>query len=431
MNNRLRSLLAKKKALIEKASAISDAAEQEDRDLTDDEVTDQDEVLAELKTVNAGINREEDIAREIMKNPAVEIPGDLEIEGGAPRILDDPRRGFESYGDFVAAVYQAAISPYDLDERLRIGAAAPTTFGSESAGADGGFLVPPEFSSDIFTLSLEQDALLPLTDNMPVSGNGMTFPKDETTPWGTTGVQARWKAEGTAATADKPVIGTTTMRLHELICLVPMTQELLDDAPAAGSYIQGLTARAIRWKSNDAFVNGSGAGRPEGILNAAALVSVAKETAQVADTLVVANVAKMFARMIAGSLANARWLINNDVLPELITMVLSNQPIFTAPGALPDSPAGRLLGRPIMVTQHCQTIGDKGDIYFVDWSMYRTITKRGGIETATSMHLYFDANATAFRAVFRIDGQPKIASSIGPADGSNNLSPFVTLDERA
>jgi hypothetical protein len=46
------------------------------------------------------------------------------------------------------------------------------------------------------------------------------------------------------------------------------------------------------------------------------------------------------------------------------------------------------------------------------------------------MHLYFDADATAFRATFRIDGQPKLAAAIAQAKGGNTLSPFVLLGAR-
>ena len=84
-----------------------------------------------------------------------------------------------------------------------------------------------------------------------------------------------------------------------------------------------------------------------------------------------------------------------------------------------------------MVTDFNETLGDKGDIVLADWGMYRTITKAGGMETATSMHFWFDRGLTAFRTVFRIDGQPAIASPVTPNKGSNSLSPIVTLDARA
>jgi hypothetical protein len=46
------------------------------------------------------------------------------------------------------------------------------------------------------------------------------------------------------------------------------------------------------------------------------------------------------------------------------------------------------------------------------------------------MHLYFDADLTAFRTTFRMDGQPKIVAPINPAKGSSTLSPFIQLGAR-
>ena len=67
----------------------------------------------------------------------------------------------------------------------------------------------------------------------------------------------------------------------------------------------------------------------------------------------------------------------------------------------------------------------------MDWKSYRTITKAGGIETATSMHLWFDLGLTAFRAIFRVAGQPLVTKPITPNNGTATLSPFVVLDPRA
>ncbi len=320
-----------------------------------------------------------------------------------------------------------------VDERLRPLAAAAGTEGTTGVGADGGFLIPPQWQSRVRQHMDDVEALLPRTDNITLSGpgNSMTFPADETTAWGTDGVRAYWTAEATAATLSKPALKERTMRAHKLLALVPVTDELMSDAASLESWLVPRIGRSIRWKTNDALINGTGAGQPRGILNAAALVSVAKEGSQAADTIQVENVAKMFARMPTSSLGRAVWHINPDVWPQIITMTLSNQAIFMGPSGAPESPAGTLLGRPIIPLESCQTLGDKGDIYFVDWSAYVTLTKSGGITFATSIHLYFDAEETAFRASFRVDGQPWLNSSITPANGSANRSPFVTLAERA
>ena len=94
------------------------------------------------------------------------------------------------------------------------------------------------------------------------------------------------------------------------------------------------------------------------------------------------------------------------------------------------NPYGSLLGRPIIVSQHAKSFSSQGDVMLMDLSYYQTITKAEGMSTASSMHLYFDADATAFRTTFRVDGQSKIVAPITPANGSNTLSPFVQMGAR-
>jgi HK97 family phage major capsid protein len=60
------------------------------------------------------------------------------------------------------------------------------------------------------------------------------------------------------------------MRLNKLFGLVPVTDELLADSPAISAYLTGLLGRSIKWKVNDAIINGTGAGQPLGIFNARA-----------------------------------------------------------------------------------------------------------------------------------------------------------------
>lgn len=371
--------------------------------------------------------------------PAAQIIGVVENSAA------DPQRGFQSVGDFCRSLVHAANAQRtggSMDKRLvslwggAPQAAAPgSTYAGEGNGADGGFLVPPGYSSRIFGLSLEENALLPMTDNMPVEGNGMSFPKDETTPWGSNGIRAYWQGEAQAGTPTKPVLGSTDLKLKKLLALVPVTNELLADATALSAYIPPNCARSIRWKTDEALLFGTGAGMPIGAFTAGgAVITVAKESAQSTLTLVPANLAKMIARLMPGSYGKSVWIINNDVLPALFTLTLGNYPIYLPAGApvggIQGSPYGSLLGRPIMVSQHAASFSSLGDVLLADMSYYQSITKSEGVTMATSMHLYFDADAVAFRATFRIDGQPKLQSAVNPAKGSNTLSPFVQLEAR-
>lgn len=427
MSKKLRELKARKAGLITEASNLTASA-------TDGVFNaEQQEKFDGLKAQIEGVNRQLEAEQFIIQQQAAvgfEVPDDAVVSGGGHAAAADPKRGFRSFGDFAKSVQSASINGRP-DERLMIGAAAPTTFGSEGVGTDGGFLVPPQFSTDIFNLALTDDALLPMTDNVEIASNSMVFPKDETTPWGTDGVRAYWQAEANAGTQTKPKFGTNTLRMHKLMSLVPLTDELLADTNALGGYLPNLLSRSIRWKTNESILFGTGNGMPLGALNGAAALTVAKESGQTASTVLLANITKMIAALPPGSFPNAVWLIGPDVLPALFGLTLGNYPIYLPVNqGAQGSPYGTLMGRPIIVSQHTAAFSSAGDICLVDLSYYRTITKAEGIAMASSMHLFFDADATAFRATFRVDGQPKIAAQITQAKGTGKLSPFVLLGAR-
>lgn len=427
MSQKLRTLQNEKSALVADMRAITHAADAAARDLTAEEETRFAEFKAKLDTKNAAIDRETQLIAEEAKLGIQSAIGTMLTD----RREADPKRGFQSFGEFAKSVRAAGATRNAIDERLLIGAVAPGTFGGESVGADGGFAIPPEFSKEIWRYSMEQNSLLPLTDNTEITGNSMIFPKDETTPWGVDGVRAYWQAEATAAIATKPKLSSTTMQLRKLMALVPLSDELLDDTNALQSYLPSKISDSIRWKVDESILWGAGGQIPAGALNSGASVIVAKEAAQATQTLQPANLTKMVARLPEGSFQRAVWVVNNDVLPALWTLTQGGFPWYIPlDQGNQASPYGTLLGRPIMVSQHAKSFSAQGDISLVDLNYYRTITKAGGMQSETSIHLYFDADATAFRTILRMDGQPKIAAPIAPANGTNTLSPFVQLGAR-
>ena len=207
MNKQIRALQQRKAKLVAQMRDMLTAAQaSETGNLTAEQETEFAQLRDQVEAINVQIEREELVAMNETAS-VVEIPEGARLTVADNR-LEDPRRGWQTFGEFAAAVRAgSARGSGRLDERLAIGAAVPSTFANEAGGQDGGFLVPPEFSSDIFTLSLEEDALLPLTDGTPIAGNSMVFPKDETTPWGTDGIRAYWQAEASQATATKPKLG--------------------------------------------------------------------------------------------------------------------------------------------------------------------------------------------------------------------------------
>ena len=65
-------------------------------------------------------------------------------------------------------------------------------------------------------------------------------------------------------------------------------------------------------------------------------------------------------------------------------------------------------------------------------SQYVCAIKSGGIESATSMHLWFDQDVMAFKFRMRIDGQPWMSSTITSRDSTatNSMSAFIIAAAR-
>lgn len=389
--------------------------------------------LEGLATAIAAKEREADRRRAMEGTASPSMSSHIEV--GADRSTLDPKLGFRSLADFAGSVHRA--NPQNpnaiLDQRLaNMYQAAPSGTMREGGSSDG-YMVPPEFRDRIWELVFAGDNLMSEIDSEPTNSNQVNDLSDDWTPWGGTGVQAKWRSEASqmTATADKSPVPRSVI-LHELYAFVIASDELLQDAPRLNSRLENKAAAAINWKLDDSIQFGNGVGKPLGFMNSPALISVAKDASQAAATLSVGNIVNMFARMLGDSVGRAYWRMNSDVLPSLITMTHGGQPIWTPPSTgIVGAPGGTLLGRPIRFSEHCKTLGTKGDVMLVDPKGYYGLRKEGGIQFASSIHLYFDYGLQAFRWTVRFGGQPHLKAPMSPANGTNTKSHFVTLDTRA
>ncbi len=464
MDEKIKELKDELLNLNERAQVIQATADAEHRPLTEDEQKELDGIFAKFDSIEDEIARREVIASQTAKlaqtqgrkaEPQAPEPQASAQDPAAVQPRTSPRRpviqivddkrgkwGFPNLGEFALSVRAASRQGGTIDPRLVMN--APTTYSSEGQGADGGYAVPPDFRTDIWSKVTGEDSLFSRTDQNPTSKNSIVLPADETTPWDASGgIQAYFEQEAGQLTQSKVALKEKQIRLNKLTALIPVTEELFEDAPGLDAYLRKKVAEKFDFKLNLKIVQGTGAGEPLGILNAASLVSVAKETspAQGADTLIAENIIKMWSRLYAPCRRNAVWLVNQDIEPQLHQMVIritnaagneyvGGVPVYIPANGLSDSPYSTLMGRPVIPTQACETLGDKGDIILVDLKQYLTAYKTGGLRSDVSMHLWFDYDVLAYRFILRIAGQPWWAAYITPRDSSNYLSWAVTLDER-
>jgi len=441
------------------AEAIDTTATEAGREPTEEEYTQIDALLAESEELRlqyesrlkedrrSAIRASIDIGRErVASAPDAQqmfaTPNMRRVSRMHSPFLDDPKRQFNTLGEFASAVYHSAMPNGFVDERIGKMMAAATGM-SQGVGSDGGIMVPPAFSQAIW-LDMQSpiDNLLPLTDQFTVTGESLTMPASAETSrangsrYG--GVRGFWIAEAAQITASAPKLRQMKLEPQELAALIYVTDKLLRNAPALNTFLTRAASEEILFVVNDALINGDGVGKPLGVLNGGGTVSVAKEVGQAAATIVLENIQKMYSRLHARARAGAVWLINQDVEPELenLTAVAGTGgfPVYLPQGSagptITESPNARLKGRPVIPIEYCPTLGTVGDIILVNLGFYATGIQ-GALRSDVSIHLRFDYAETAFRFMFAIDGQPWLNTAITPFKGSNTKSAYVSLATRA
>lgn len=364
------------------------------------------------------------------RNRAELEPWGPELPESAPPIQRTEARHI-ALGNFAQAVRIAALGQGIADPRLQ---AAATGAGTQT-DSNLGFAIPNEVAPGIERDMFETGAILSRVDARSITGNSITYNRfDQTSRADGSrqgGVLGYWVDEGTAPTASNTKLDRLELKLRKVGAFGVMTDELLSDAMALGGELETAFTEELTFQVENKVYRGNGASAPLGFMASSCLVSVAKETSQAAATIKGTNITKMRARW-NGNPLNGAWLANIDCLEQLSDLA---QPIGT--GGVPyryasvgDDGVIRLWGMPVLFLEYPETLGTQGDIALVDLKKYRLIRK-GGIEQASSMHVYFAQGEQAFRAFYRVDGKPVPKAALTPFKGSGTLSPFVVLDTRA
>ena len=399
---------------------------------------------------------DEAVAKRLAEEKAKEPIRKFTPGAGAVEVTqDEADKPFGSLGEQLKAIASAGHGGSTIREprlkRCVPNALNPVTKAPTGAGetvpSDGAFLIAQEFSPTLINRTYNTSIVFNKCMKQPVGANfnGFKIPAiDETSRADGSrfgGIQAYWGAEAAIITSSKPKFRQINVELQKLFALAYVTDELLEDSVALEGYVMQWFPQEFGFKLDDAIINGDGAGKPLGILNSPGRVTVAKETNQVASTIVTANILKMYRRMWAPSWKNGVWFINQNTIEQLATMTI---PIGTA-GALanlfqyPTTAAGpfggegygTMLSRPVIPIEQAASVGTEGDVIFADLSQY-IVGDKGGLNSASSIHVAFVTDQTAFRFIYRVNGEPVWHQPLTPYKGtSDTLSPYVTLQTRS
>lgn len=357
--------------------------------------------------------------------PEVKAGFDTKVEV----VVDEADKPFKSLAEQMNAVKAYEVSNgRQYDPRLkRLEAKAPLGL-NEGVPSQGGFLLDPTVSGQFLTPIHEQGVFSRLVRRLPVGANsnyGWINGIDETsraTGSRFGGVQAYWRPEAGSITATKPKFRRINWELKALEVLMYITDEQLQDASQTSAIAQMSAVEELNFFVNDAILNGDGVGKPLGILNSPALVSVSRAAT---NAIANADILNMWQRLHPAHRANSAWFVNSEAEPQLDQLYLTSslEPRYVTFGA---DGVMRMKGRPVYVTEFNAALGTAGDILLADMSDY-LMWEKGGIQSSVNPWLQWLTSEQAFKFSYRVDGQPATYSAITPYKGTNTQSPYVAL----
>ncbi len=302
---------------------------------------------------------------------------------------------------------------------------------NEAVPSQGEFLLEPTITQTLLQNIHDVGTFSKDAQNLPVgpnSNSGWIPGIDESSRatgsrWG--GVRGYHAAEAAAMTASQPKFRKINWELHKIYVLQYASDELLNDVGLLNAIIQKSSMEELDWTFNNDLVNGIGGDRPVGVLQSSSLISIARAATSAVSH---ADIVAMWARMLPRSKPSAKWYISSDVHAQLdqltftsgTTGILSPYIGYGADGVM------RIYGKEVVETEFNPALGTLGDILLGDMSQYLTWEKNA-VEAASSIHVQFLTDQTAFRFIYRADGQTALNSAITPANGGATQSNFVAL----
>lgn len=333
----------------------------------------------------------------------------------------DTKGGFKSFGEYLVA------ARYGVDPRLQ----RETKDLAEAGGASGGFLVPSAFDAQLRELLVEASVVRSRATVIPMVVRSIMVPVlDQTAapaagaPYSAFlgGVYVEWTEEAAEKPAHDPKFRQIALTVHKMTAYTRSSDELLaDSAVSLEALITRLMGSAVAWAEDQAFLRGDGVGKPLGVLNAPALISLTRAAA--GNVVDYADVVAMVSRQLVG--AAPVFVANPSLLPDIYRLQDAAGHYIWHPNVSAGAPT-TILGIPLVLTEKLPVAGQAGDILLADFSYY-LIGDRQAMTIAASEHERFRYDQTAWRVVARVDGQPWLSAPVMLNDGVTTVSPFVSL----
>ena len=365
-----------------------------------------------------------------------------------PLEIRSEERPFANLGEQLRAVMRASNGDHRAKEKL-LQVRAAAAGGSEAVPSDGGFLVFPDWSAELLLRAYNTGAILKRCLNIDIGSSSFKRPQfDESsrvTGSRLGGVQSYWEDEAQSLVpttltgltqTQKPAFNNIEVKANKLTGFLYLTSEVDADSDAFGTWASYAFGQELLFALENAIIQGTGAGQPEGIMNSPALITVAATAGQASGTVTSQNIYGLLQSFWSASYNSAGSVIlyNGQLLPQLAALATI---VGTAGGQSSmwswcpdDDNYDRLCGFAALNSEYCSQPGTPGDIILADLSRFLVIKR--SLLASVSLHLLFLSDQNAFRWVARWGGQTIDRSPVTAMNASPPLvtSSFVALAKR-
>lgn len=282
-------------------------------------------------------------------------------------------------------------NPYEAVNALQIG-----------TDSEGGYLVPDEYESTLIE-KLHDENIIRQYATVIKSSNG-----DKKIPVVAGYGEATWTDEEAAYTESDDSFGVITLGAHKLTSIIKVSEELLNDSAFdLEQYISKEFVRRMAAAEENAFINGTGTGRPTGILQTA---ETGKTTAAAA-AITADEVIDLYHSLRSPYRKNAVFIANDSTVKAIRQLKDSNGMYLWQPG-LKEGQPDTIIGNRIISSAYMPEIGaGKKPILFGDISYY-WIADRQGRTFQRLNELYAATGQVGFRTFQRVDGKLTLAETV-------------------
>ncbi len=386
--NKLQELLEKRAKLLKKARGILDVADSENRDMTAEERSKYEAVMADFDAVNTDVQlrRRQEAAEEEMRGN--------DFSGNRPN--PEGEGGEERSNPLESTEYRSAYTQF-----LQTGDTTELRAMSIGVDANGGYLAPTDLDNSIMralpdiavirkyakVLNLRHDREIPISNN-----RGSVY----------------WKGEAEAFEESTPTYDKMALTAYKLTYLVKLSEELIADS---GYDLFGELATNYADLAGEAqdikFCQGTGNNEIGGLIAGSSLgLTAASTLAFTADELI------DFQYSLKKQYRNkATWIGATDTA-KVIRKMKDSQGRYIWQAALTAGQPDNLLGRPFEETLGMPTIAAGATPLIFGDLKYYTIAQRGSRSVQRLNELYATSGQVGYRVFERLDGSVMLSDAI-------------------